>query len=128
MTVESPTAPPPPAPAAMSDADWLATECGTVRESIQDPSSFDRDALLWRRACKDIALFRLQTAKHIPASRPKSRPGPLTRVMLNVTYVEHPAAWDVCPACNGQNLDRPDCDGCHGDGYLLAQREPARKK
>lgn len=111
----------------LSDADWLVAYCSKVRQQLQDPSTFDRDALCYRHTRKDRQVQKT-TAK---ADLEKALgPGyaPFAQAAWKHLFAEHPKDWYICHECNGRNKDQPECDHCYGTGYRPAFVDRKRKK
>lgn len=111
--------------ADLSDADWLATSCAPVRSQLEDTTTFDREALLYRRTREARSAFRAAVKEETNKTKSKGF-GPLSLVTFNAIYVEHPNDWYLCSACNGQNVTNKECDLCSGTGFRLKYGGPKK--
>ncbi len=110
-----------------SDEDWLLSYCHAVRSQIQDPTHFDRDAILYRRTRPAMSVFRLDAKEFVLKAKAQGG-SPFVWSLFNAMYTEHPDNWYVCGGCHGRNGDGPTCDQCRGKGYRLRQRDPVKKR
>ena len=115
------------AEATLSDSEWLEKHCHKTRSKLQNTAIFDRDAVLYRSTRPDRAKFHAAMKK--PALQLKAKGyHPFAAQLIRVIYVEHPNDWYICFECNGDNVDHPKCDVCHGTGYTLKCAETPRVK
>jgi hypothetical protein len=107
-----------------SDQEWLASI--PLRAQLDDPTSFDRNAILWRRAQPQFARLSELIAPS-PEEIPSSRQFKMARNRFRLRLlfgirVRRPHDWRLCPQCRGGFTDRPGtmpCSGCDGGGYVL---------
>lgn len=112
----------------LSDADWLMVYCAEIRRWLQDPSTFDADALLYRRDRKERHDHKSRSKDSIRKALDR-RPTPsFASLLYNALFVEHPRDWWLCYECNGRNVDYKDCVKCHGRGYTLKFMDRPKKK
>jgi hypothetical protein len=112
----------PPREQDLSDAEWLATWCGPVRDELQDTTTFDRAALQFRKLRVHMRGLGHVAAGAVPdISEPGS--GPVADLIVQLTTLDHPSGWYVCGKCKGRNQDHPDCDDCGGAGFRLSVRK-----
>jgi hypothetical protein len=104
--------------AELSDEVWLATTCQDCRTKLQDPTCFDREALLYRRDRTERSCHKARSKQDVLSTRAKGW-GPLSQLLANLFWVEHPNDWYVCGECQGQNKDHPECLDCKGTGFRL---------
>lgn len=108
--------------------EWLKTFCGPLRDKIQDPAAFDRDAIFYRRHRGTRNAFLREAKEDMLKSREKGY-SPFVWITLKATFPEHPKYWELCSYCEGYNLNVPNCEGCSGCGYKIRmQHLPVKKK
>jgi hypothetical protein len=107
-----------------SDQEWLASI--PLREQLDDPTSFDRNAILWRRVQPQFARL-LELVAPSPEELGNSAYFRMARNRFRLRLlfgmgVRDPRDLTICPRCRGGFTDRPGtkpCSGCDGGGYLL---------
>jgi hypothetical protein len=104
--------------------EWLASI--PLRHELTDPSDFDRDAILWRRAQPLLAklgeLVEPTTDEIGKSTYYKMARNRLRLRLLFGMRVRGPHDWRICPRCRGGCTDRPGtmpCSGCDGGGFIL---------
>jgi hypothetical protein len=116
-------APPPPGPPRerdLTDEEWLRLQCASVRDQLEEPKYFDVEALYYRRTRENRAGFRSVMRDQAAKARGDGkRYFELVGHDIRTMYVEHPNNWFVCNLCLGQNLEKPECDHCRGNGYKI---------
>jgi hypothetical protein len=115
-----------------SDQEWLARI--PLREQLDDPTSFDRNAILWRRVQPQFARL-LELVAPSPEELGNSAYFRMARNRFRLRLlfgmgVRDPRDWTICPRCRGGFTDRPGtmpCSGCDGGGYLLTHHGDFRE-
>jgi hypothetical protein len=108
-----------------SDKDWL--DAIPLRRELDDPSHFDREAILWRRT-RPLAARASELIAPTPEEIARSTYFMMTRNqfrlrLLFALRVNDPALWRLCSQCRGRSTDRPGtipCSRCDGHGYVLS--------
>jgi hypothetical protein len=103
---------------------WLKTL--PIRTKLADPTSFDREALAWRRAQPLLmelnAIFGITEDDHKMACLGSGYRKKLASMIAVATGVEPPSCWKICKMCTGsgrsKGLTKP-CDWCGGSGYKV---------
>jgi hypothetical protein len=109
-------------PSILDDAQWLATM--PLRSKLQDPTTFDGEALRWRRVQPVIDLL-LQiftpSAEDLRAAWIstwyKQRHAYAVAVLAGINP---PDQWELCSRCGGSGRSgflKKECDQCRGAGY-----------
>jgi hypothetical protein len=97
----------------LDDNQWLKSR--PVRQKLEDPRTFDREALLWRHTWPAVE----QMIRRIEERRPDlleedtnnvSHWRKYTRRLLEMIRFPHQDSWRVCKFCNGTGR-APICDG-----------------
>ena len=106
----------------VGDREWL--ESLPPRADLRDPTAFDREALIWRRAAPIIDQARLAPGFEAEIKHKRFfdlRP----RLLVHLLGLEHPGHWNVCGLCGGAGLGAGPgrCMGCWGDGYKITRRD-----
>jgi hypothetical protein len=114
------------------DMQWL--ESLPVRARLADRSSFDREAVMWRRIrpvveqLRDMCGIGVLTDDDFTSSRVggfcKQR---YTRHVACLVGVESPARWRLCATCQGTGKKKLgiECHECLGGGYGIVHRGDA---
>lgn len=114
-----------------SDEEWLQSL--PIRSRLDDPTTFDEQALLWRRARPMIdSLARLHRPGPEEIARVRVAGWIRKRYAFLVTYITTvlpPDRWRLCHLCHGTgrsaSLLKP-CDGCWEAGFEVAfEGEPS---
>lgn len=111
----------------ISDEDWVREHGGKVRIMLQDPTVFDREALLYRHTRDDRLLLRSKCKAEVLKCH-EAGGGPLSYHLRRILWVNHPSTWLRCWACEGRNVDKPECEDCHGCGFKLNYDFPRKSK
>jgi hypothetical protein len=112
------------APEEPSDQAWL--ESIELRKELEDPTRFDRAAILWRRAQPLLSQVK-ELVRPTAANISDSVSFKITRNkfairLLYSACLKPPHEWQFCSECEGRGRRRHnilDCSGCSGEGFLL---------
>lgn len=85
----------------LSDAEWLDTL--PVRKRLEDPATFDRNALAYRALHESGILGDLAEAAADLLPEDARRDGPFEKLARALANAEHPRDWKVCSACRGKS-------------------------
>jgi hypothetical protein len=107
----------------LGDEEWLVKF--PLRGVLVDPTTFDDEALLWRRLCRIrgrlaecAGLTHEQFRSGLAASATARRFLPVLARFLDVP---HPRRWNACYRCSGKGckvpVDKIPCAACDGVGY-----------
>jgi hypothetical protein len=112
---------------AMPDDQWVKIYCEGTRKRIQEPSTFDGDAILYRHTLPVRTELRRKHRQEIAKAHQRQNT-PFTRLYMAAIYVSHPNNWFICNRCLGVNGEDPNCQECGGCGYRLKIEYPERGK
>jgi hypothetical protein len=109
---------------ADDDEQWLKTL--PIRTKLADPTSFDREALAWRRAQPLLmelnAIFEVTEDDHKMACLGTRYRKRLASMVAVATGVEPPSRWKICSMCKGRGCKSgftTPCIECDGAGYRV---------
>ena len=111
---------------ASSDSAWLAPF--PIRAQLADPTTFDRDALLWR-AFQSLLPLLFAELQPTGLEREKSRTlflavaeGRFPYLVAYLLNTPPPQQWKVCGRCKGRGrsgLPEATCLVCEGGGFEM---------
>jgi hypothetical protein len=107
----------------LPDSEWLAETCSGTFARLQDPSTFQREALLFRHVAEALAAFKSRSRKKIEETE-KNGGGPLTRFLKRLINLRHPSKWKLCGSCRGFPQVGHNCLACQDSGYEINAPPP----
>jgi hypothetical protein len=102
----------------LDDEQWLASR--PVRQTLADPTEFDKEALLWRHTfpASERMIRRIEARRSDLLKEVENVDTRYSLALTELITFPHPDAWYTCPSCEGTGKGKPRfCGECGGVGY-----------